>query len=156
MDEFAPALAVDGADPALMRGKILALEAVMREMPQLDIPIFNHFAPGIYLREMRAPAGATITGLIHKTTHFCILASGEMTVSTDAGMQRLSAPSIIKASPGSKRVAFCHSDVVWINVHPNPTNETDVPTLAAALVTDDFNDPALLAVMEHEVAPCLS
>ena len=136
-----------GEDALSLRDKIVRLEAAMLEMPQLDIPILHHFAPGVYMREMRAPEGATITGLIHKTEHYCILAQGEMTVSTDDGVRRICAPAIVKAKPGTKRVAYCHSDVVWINVHPNPDDDTDVEEIAQRLVTNDFEDPELIAAL---------
>lgn len=139
--------ALEGDDAVPLRDKIFALEAAMLQMPQVEIPIAHHFAPGVYLREMRAPSGATITGFIHKTAHLCILAAGEMTVSTDEGMQTLVGPCVIAAKPGSKRVAYCHSDVVWINAHPNPDDGQDVEVIAARLVTNDPNDPELLAAI---------
>lgn len=133
-----------GAGMSALRDSIVQLERVMLTMPQLDVPILHHFAPGVYMREMRAPAGATITGKIHKTEHLNILAAGDITVATDTGMKRLQAPCVILSRPGTKRAAYCHSDVCWITVHA--TDETDIPTLEAMLVTDSFDDPALAAL----------
>lgn len=161
--EMIPALqmpeATEGKSKAEMREQILKLESVMKKMPnQITIPTFHHFAPGIYMREVRIPAGAVVTGHIHKTEHLNILSQGELTVYTEDGMKRLQASQVIKSQPGIKRAATAHKDSVWITVHPNPTNEQDVQKLEEMLVVETFDQ--LLEFMEKkqitEGKPCLS
>lgn len=113
---------------AKLREKILKLESVMLEMKdnQINIEPVHHFAPGLYLREITIPKDVTLTGLIHKTEHICILSKGKVSVSTEDGMKTLEASSVVHSMPGTKRVLYAHEESVWINVHFNPTNESDI------------------------------
>lgn len=137
-----------------MRETIAQFEAALLTLTQVDVPLTHYFAKGLYLREGHVAAGTAFTGKIHKTEHFCILVSGEVTVTTEEGSERFVGPCVIHARPGAKRAAFCHTDVVWINVHANPTDETELEKLEAELVTENFDDPSLLAATE--ALPCLS
>lgn len=125
--------------PAEMRNAILALEATILAMPQIEIPIEHYFVPGIYLRQMTMPAGAVITGKIHRTEHYCILAKGEATLVTESGRKNIQAPMVIHSLPGVKRAIHSHSEVVWINVHHNPTNERDLNRVDEIFVVDTFD-----------------
>lgn len=125
--------------PAEMRGRILELESVMLKMPQVEIPIAHHFAPGIYLREMHMPKGAIVTGKIHKTEHYCILSKGHVTVVTEGGRREYAAPSVIHSMPGVKRALHAHEDAVWVNVHHNPTNEKDLEKIDELFVVDSYD-----------------
>lgn len=128
------------------REKVLRLEEALKEFEQLPQDVHHHFAPGVYLRELRIPAGAVLTGKIHRTEHLNILAQGEISVMTEHGVQRLTAPCVIKSSPGIKRAGFAHSDVVWICVHP--TTETDLHKLEEQLIAPSFE-----ALGEIDVKP---
>lgn len=121
-----------------LRSKILGLQSVMMELPQLDIPIQHYFAPGLYLREMTMPASAVVIGKIHKTEHLCILAQGRVTVVTEDGKKEYAAPAIIHSMPGTKRALYALDEVVWINCHHNPTEERDPAKIEGIFVTDTF------------------
>lgn len=125
---------------AEMRGKILDLEAVMRAMPerQIEFKVQHHFAPGVYMREMFIPKGATLTGKIHKTEHLNILSQGRLIVATEDGMKPLTASTVILSKPGMKRAGHALEDSVWITVHSNPSDERDVEKLEDRLVVDTF------------------
>lgn len=118
--------------------KIMDLESVMLRMPQVEIKTTHHFAPGIYMREIFIPKGTCLTGKIHKTEHLNILSQGVLAVMTEDGIKVLRASTVIKSQPGIKRVGFAHEDSVWITVHPNVTDEQEVPRLEAALVVDTY------------------
>ncbi len=130
--------------------KILALEAAMLAMPErrIDLVTLHHFAPGIYLRELRIPKGVTLTGKIHKTEHLNILSQGEMEVWTEDGMKLLSASTVIKSKPGIKRAGYAHEDSVWITVHPNVADEINFDDLEKSLVTDTYDE--FLGFMEQK------
>jgi len=123
-----------------LRALILELEAKMLAMPehQIEIKTTHHFAPGIYMREIFIPKGATLTGKIHKTEHLNILSQGDLSVLTEDGVKRLTASTVVKSTPGIKRVGHAHKDSVWITVHPNMDNEIDVEKLENLLVVDSF------------------
>jgi len=127
---------------AEMRGKIIALEAAMKKMTgnQIDLPVKHHFAPGIYARELFIPKGVTLTGLIHKTEHICVLSKGDVSVMTDEGIKRITASTVVQSSPGTKRVMFAHEDSVWINFHHNPTNEQDEQKIEEIFTVKTFEE----------------
>jgi hypothetical protein len=70
-----------------------------------------------------------LTGAIHKTRHVSILAKGDISILTVDGVKRIKAPLVIHTQPGAKRIGFAHSETVWIDVFPNPTNEKDTDKL---------------------------
>lgn len=126
-----------------LRSKILELEASMKALPdemKIEIKTTHHFAPGVYMREVLIPKGATVTGHIHKTEHMNVLSQGELIVWTEDGMKRLKASQVIKSSPGTKRAAVALEDSVWITVHPNPENISDPNELEELLIVETFEE----------------
>jgi hypothetical protein len=126
-----------------LRQSIVALESKMKAMPkerQIHIEPKHYFANGLYMREIFIPKGVTLTGKIHKTEHLCVLSKGEVSVSTDEGMERIKASAVVKSSPGTKRVLFAHEDSIWINAHFNPSNETDLEKIESHYVAETFLD----------------
>lgn len=115
------------------------LEVEIMRLPKAAIEIRHHFAPGVYMREMRAPAGSVITGCRHRTTHLNIVAAGRLTVinEQDGSRRTVSAPYVYSSEPGTRRAAIVHEDLVWITVHP--TTETDLAKLEAMLVEPHAN-----------------
>lgn len=134
--------------PIERRGKIIALEAAILSMPQIEIPIKHYFAPGLYLREMTMPRDSVVTGKIHKTEHLCILAKGRVTVVTEEGKKEYGAPSVIHSTPGTKRALHAIDEVVWINCHHNPTDERDESKIEETFVTDTYEQ--FLSFMEKK------
>lgn len=121
-----------------IRFKVLALEAVMREMPQAHVPIRHGFAKGLYIRIADIPKGVTLTGKIHRTEHVCVLSKGEVSVATQSGVRRLKAPCMVLSPPGEKRAIYAHEPSVWANLHR--TNETDLERIEAQLIAPSFED----------------
>lgn len=84
----------------------------------IECPIIHHFAPGIYIREMHAPAGSILTSKIHKTEHLFILSKGKLkTWDENRGEITLSAPYIGKTESGTRRAAEVLEDIIWSTVH---------------------------------------
>ena len=100
------------------------LENVMKDMEQLELETIHHFAPGVYARELRVPAGSVITGKVHRTEHLNICAVGHLTVVNGDDKKDIKGPYIFTSPPGTKRAAVVHEDTVWITIHA--TEETDV------------------------------
>jgi hypothetical protein len=116
------------------RDRVHLLEDAMREHPQrLDIkkalPVTHHFSPGVYAREMFIPAGTLVTGRIHKRTQLNILSAGELTLVTEEGCVRISAPFHVVSPPGTKRAVFAHTDCVFTTILG--TDETDPEKIEA-------------------------
>lgn len=141
---------LDKKSPAEIRDAIVALEHVMKQMPehQIEIETIHHFGPGVYMREVRIPKGATVVGKIHKTEHYSILSQGELSVWTEGGMKRLKASHVVLSQPGMKRVGYAHEDTVWITVHP--CEERDLHKLEKQLIAESFEEIASQAKLELE------
>lgn len=106
------------------RDKVLALEDLMRQQPQLDLKVVDYFSHGVYARELHIPAGTMLTGEIHKFENLNILSKGDISVLTERGMMRVEAPFTIISPPGTKRIAYSHTDCIWTTIHG--TFEKDV------------------------------
>jgi len=127
--------------PEELKQSVVDLENAMLKMTdrQIELVTIHHFSPGIYMRELRIPAGVTLTGAIHKTEHLNILSKGDLSVMTEEGIKRLTASQVIKSTPGIKRAGYAHQDSVWITVHSNPDNIRDVKELWELLVVEAFD-----------------
>ena len=127
----AQALAAFGSAPT--RAQLVELEHAIRERLQpVPYETIHTYAPGLYVRSMRMPAGAVATGRVHTTEHIFILTRGEMTIATEEGVRRIGAGYQCISKPGTKRAVFCHTEVECSNVHI--TTETDLAKLESALV----------------------
>jgi hypothetical protein len=133
------------ADGPITREKVLDFEAALAAHAdatgtRLDADSLTRhwFAPGMYCRELKIPAGACLTGKIHREAHINIISQGDISVLTEHGIKRFVAPCVLISSVGIKRVGFAHTDTTWITVHANPTDETDLEKLEARFIAPDF------------------
>lgn len=103
------------------------LEKAMLQQEQADAPVYHHFAPGIYIRELHLEAETLAVGHHHKTAHLNICLKGKLTLfNEDKTETVIEAPAQLIAQPGRK-VAYIHDDIVWLNVFA--TEETNVERL---------------------------
>jgi hypothetical protein len=129
------------------REQIVKLEkAIVQELPLLSIDPVHHFADSLYAREITIPAGALLTGKVHKTKHFNVC-FGDITVWTEQGMKRLTGFHRFESQPGTKRVGYAHAETVWITVHGS--KETDLEALEAELI--EAEDSLALAPSAEEL-----
>jgi len=92
------------------------IEEEMRKLDQIEIPVRHHFSPGVYAREITIPAGTLLTGRIHKFEQLNILSGGEISVLTHEGMKRVKAPFTVVSPPGTKRIAYAHTECTWTTI----------------------------------------
>lgn len=110
------------------------LEAAMLEMPQLEIRLTHSFAPGLYIREMTVPAGATLVGHAHRFPSLSLMLKGKAIFIDGAGERReVEAPYQVVSPPGRK-VFYFLEETVWMNVFANPDNGTDIEAIEERLV----------------------
>lgn len=115
--------------------QIRALEHEIAKLPEVETPITHHFADGIYGREMFIPAGTVLTGKIHRDATLNILLSGEIHVTTDAGVEKIVGPRVYVSPPGTKKVGYAHTDVRFMNVHP--TKLRDLEAIEAKFIVPE-------------------
>lgn len=125
-------------DDRARHAKIDDLEAQMRAAGPTFIPeTLHHFAPGLYAREIRIPAGVTVTGKIHKHSNLNIMSAGRLTLwDEDGELVHLEAPYTVVAPAGVRRVVYAHTDVVWTTIHATP--ETDLAMIEREFVVSTY------------------
>jgi hypothetical protein len=94
------------------------LESALLRMPQVELPLTHMFAPGVYWREMFAPAGTLVVGHMHKTKHFNVLLSGKMVVLVDGKPFEMKAPEVFVSEAGVRKVAYVTQDMRFVNIFP--------------------------------------
>ncbi|SDC25489.1 hypothetical protein [Paraburkholderia lycopersici] len=120
------------------REKIEALEREIQKLPQVDCPVWHYFAPGLYARKMLIRKGTALTGAVHKTEHLCLI-SGDITVTTDEGVKRITdAHAVLSSKPGAKRAGYAYEDTYWTTVHA--TCETDLDRLVSELTESQSSE----------------
>jgi hypothetical protein len=137
--------------PLSMRDKVTAFEEELFKHEQLKIPVKHYFSPGLYAREITIPAGTVLTGRIHKYEQLNILSGGEISVLTEDGIVRVKAPFTVVSPPGTKRVAFAHTECTWTTILATEEKDPDkIEQLFTVATEQEF-----LEQMTEE-AKCLS
>jgi len=123
----------------------VGLEEYLSTLPQQETPVIHHFYGGVYTREMRIPAGTFIIGKRHRHRTCNILMSGKLTVYLGDGAdpQTVEGPLIFESAPLVKKVAYAHTDVIFMNMHP--TSLTDEDEIEREFIITDSEYLALLA-----------
>ena len=140
-----------------LRDKVFAIEARMRQMPPVELTLRHFFSPGVYARELTIPAGVLLTGEIHKYQQLNILSKGTISVLLEDGIHKIEAPFTVVSPPGTKRIAYAHTDCVWTTILG--TYETEVDKIHAHFIAKteqewlDFCGSLLLDTGERS---CLS
>jgi hypothetical protein len=119
-----------------------ALEIALLAQPQVECPVTHHFGPGIYIREVRIPAGALVVGHSHRDENLNVMLAGKMALLVDGQISVVEAPFMKVALPGRK-VAYAIEETVWQNVYA--TDETDLDILEARYIN---KSPAWIAHQE--------
>lgn len=135
------------------RDQILLFEQMLTQLPGavFDLPTLHHFAPGMYARELRIPAGMVLTGKTHRHAHLNFLLEGDITVWIDGGMRRVQAPLVFVSQPGTKRVGYSHTDTRWVTVHA--TQETDLEKIEAEVIATQDMELSVETMSELGVKP---
>lgn len=117
------------------REDIERLQAVMAQMPQVELTTKHYWAEGLYCREVFRPAGTTIVGKVHKKEHLYMVLAGIVTVIGAGAPQTFEAPAIIVSSPNTKRAVFAHTDATCCTVHR--TDSKDLEAIERELLEPD-------------------
>ena len=113
--------------------KVQIVEKVMLQQEQVDCPVTHKFGPGIYIREVFLPAGATVVGHYHTQPHLNIMIAGRLALVGENGEStELVAPCTFTA-PAGRKIAYIYETVLWHNVYA--TEETDLEKLEEMFFT---------------------
>ena len=111
-----------------------------KELGMKRNPVIHKFTDGQYIREIFNPAGEIIVTGIHAVQHPFFLLKGEMSILSKEGESKIKAPHYNVTEVGTKRIIYAHTDCIFVTVHPNPSNERDIPTLERLLTAEDFEE----------------
>lgn len=115
------------------REKVAHMAKAMLRRNPIEAPVFHHFSPGLYLREIRMAAGCVVVGKIHKTEHFNILVQGAcLLIHEDFTSEELRAPMVFVSKAGVQKVLYILEDMIWMTTHV--TEETNLVKLEAELI----------------------
>jgi len=133
------------AEAMAARNKILAAEAALRKMPGSMVgdcfPLHHSFADNMYVREINVPKGALLVTKIHKVAHPYFVLKGDVSVFTEDGVKRVTAPFYGITPAGTKRVCYIHEDCVWVTCHV--TKEKDLDKIEQEVIAPSYGDVSL-------------
>ena len=139
--------------------KIDEYERILGQQPQVDLNTTHVLSGEIYSRTIFIPAGVSLVGAIHKKDHINIMV-GDITVTTDTGMKRLTGYNVFPTKAGIRRVGFAHQDTYWTSVIH--TKETELEKIEEDITPDSHKlqtrklklVPSNTTYLEGE-SPCL-
>jgi quercetin dioxygenase-like cupin family protein len=92
----------------------------------------HYFSRGMYVRELRMPAGYTIVGKRHAREHIVIISEGRCLCITERGSEELRAPCSFISPAGEKRALYMLEDTTWVTIHR--TEATNLEDAEADLI----------------------
>jgi hypothetical protein len=128
-----------------VRAKIEALEAEMDKLPQVEQPVQHFFADKLYGRVIFNPKDSFIVTKIHKQENISTLISGRLGVISENGLEVIEAPKVFVTKPGTKRVLYAQTDVLFSTVHQNPNDLRDLDALEDQIIAKSFAEIETLA-----------
>ncbi|MGE5621437.1 MAG: hypothetical protein ACM3VY_00270 [Candidatus Bathyarchaeota archaeon] len=99
------------------------LEALILQVPQVDLKTAHALHGGICSRTIFIPAGTVLTGALTNLDNLNVVI-GDITVTTDDGPKRLTGHHVIPANAGFKRAGYAHADTYWTTIWK--TDLTDI------------------------------
>jgi hypothetical protein len=95
---------------------------------------------GMYRRTVFMEAGSIVETKIHTEPNFTFVMKGKARVISEDGDVILTAPDMFITLPGTKRILTIEEDMVFVTMHPNPTNSTDFDALEDRLSVWTYED----------------
>jgi|TARA_R110000751_G_scaffold69329_4_gene140833 hypothetical protein len=100
-----------------------------------EIPITHNFADQIYLRQMNMSKDQFVMGAFHNHKHIWFLMTGRVSIKSNDEVVEHIAPCYTVSIPGIQRFIYAHEDSIFINIHKNPDNTTDIEELEKRIVS---------------------
>jgi hypothetical protein len=130
-------LAIKETQEIAVHGQVERLESVMLQLPQAECPVTHYFGPGVYIREVKLPAGVFAIGHEQRFEHLNVMLKGTVAIIDDDGqLKELRAPLTYVGKPGRK-IGYVLEDTIWQNVYA--TNERDIEKLEAMYLRKSEN-----------------
>jgi hypothetical protein len=99
-----------------------------------SVPLKHQFADQVYIRQMEMKKGTIVVGAIHKHLHVWFLLTGSLTIGNKESIEDYIAPCYVISKPGAQRAIYANEDSIFVNIHKNPDNITDIRELEKQIV----------------------
>lgn len=121
---------------------IQKLQERLKQQPQAGIELIHLFAPGVYARVAKIPAGTLFVSKIHKSRHFHALVSGtiELTNAYDE-IKEYTGPVSGLTQIGTQRAAYALTDCQFMTVHQ--TKKTNLRDIEEEVIAKDRSELCL-------------
>lgn len=128
------------------------LEGCLLQAPQVDLSTTNVIHGRMCARTIFVPADTVLTGALTNIDNVCIV-QGDISVTTDAGVQRLTGYNVLTAKAGAKRVGYAHADTWWTTIHH--TDLTDVEAIEEEMTNEASRLQTRTLALRKEAQPAL-
>ena len=118
--------------------EIMALEKLILDAPQVEMPVAHYQIGGVYARALFIPQGVVLTGKIHNTESIGILAQGILRICNGESYSEITAPHICIDKAGIKRIGYAVTDCTFITVHR--TDLTEIADIEEELTSMTFEE----------------
>jgi len=123
------------------RHGITTLEQKIKDIPGSlgpdPFPLVHTFSDGLYARQVTVPADILTVTKIHKQEHVFFLQKGTISILTEEGVKKFTAPYMGVTKVGTKRIIYHHDEVIFTTVHA--TNEKTVEKVEEQVIAKDFD-----------------
>jgi len=120
-------------DTLVTSNKVDEYEELLGQLPQIDLNTVHSLSGEVYSRTIFIPAGVSLVGATHSKDHINIM-WGDISVTTDTGMKRLTGYNVFATKAGMRRVGYAHSDTYWTSVIH--TKETEIEKIEEDITPD--------------------
>lgn len=124
------------------RERIVEFENKVKSIPGAlgadPFPLDHAFADGLYIRTVTVPEKTLTVTKIHAVNHAFFLQRGTISILTEEGIKKLTAPYQGITKAGTKRIIYHHDEVVFTTVHA--TKETDLDKIEIEVIAKDFEE----------------
>lgn len=124
------------------RGKVMEFEDKVRQLPGAMVgdcmPLTHEFADGLYIRTVTVAPGVLTVTKIHAKDHPFFILKGTVSILTEHGVKRITAPFKGITKAGTKRVIMHHDEVVLTTIHR--TDSTDLKEIEEEVIAKDFKE----------------
>jgi hypothetical protein len=122
------------------RKQIVSFEEIMKNtegcLGEDPFPLVHTFVGGLYIRHLTVPAQVLTVTKIHKQEHAFFLMKGTISIVTEEGVKKFTAPYQGITKVGTKRIIWHHDEVVFVTVHA--TDKKTVEEAEEQIFAKDF------------------
>jgi hypothetical protein len=100
--------------------------------------LVEYFVGDAYTRQLFIPADTTMVSKLWNKERLWIIATGDVTITTEAGQQRVKGPHVMQPIFGSKVALYTHADTLWFAV--TGAKSTDSKSIEEEVVAKDYSE----------------